>query len=104
MSEEEADEWWRVEVMESRAEGGERADGMEEVAAGEGGVDEGREGGEADEDLEEEVVADGEYGAGNGLRGFRRRRRRQLEAMTRVRLVEFRCGGMPHLDGNFCSI
>jgi hypothetical protein len=51
-----------VEVAEAAAEGGGRTNGIEEGAASEGGADEGGEGGEADEDLVQNVFIKAAYG------------------------------------------
>ena len=72
--EEESDERGRVERAEAAAEGRGGADGGEEGAAGERGADEAWERGEAEEDVEEEVVAEGVNGGDGGGLGLRRRR------------------------------
>jgi hypothetical protein len=59
-----------VEVAEAATEGGGRTDGAEESGAGESGADEAGEGGQTEEYLAQEVVAEGEYGGRSGLSGF----------------------------------
>jgi hypothetical protein len=58
-----------VELAEAVAESGGRTDGAEEGRAGESGTDEALEGGEAEEHLAQEVVAEGEYGGRSRLMG-----------------------------------
>ena len=72
--EEDSQERGRAEHGEAAAEGGGGADGGEEGAAGERGADEAWERGEAEEDVEEEVVAEGVNGGDGGGLGLRRRR------------------------------
>jgi hypothetical protein len=76
VDEECAEDGGRVEVAEAAAECGGRTDGAEESGAGESGADEGREGGEAEEHLAQEVVAEGEYGGRSRLMGALLPRRR----------------------------
>lgn len=61
-----AKEWGWVERPELAAEDGGRTDGVEKGEAGEGGADEAREGGEAVEDLAEEIFVERDYGGGSG--------------------------------------
>ena len=64
--EEEAEEGRRVELPEAAAEGRGGGHRAPPRPAGEGGADERREGGEAEEDLEQDVVGEGVDGAGGG--------------------------------------
>jgi hypothetical protein len=68
--EERAEDRGRVEVAEAATEGGGGTDGAEESGAGESGADEAGEGGQTEEYLAQEVVAEGEYGGRSGLSGF----------------------------------
>jgi hypothetical protein len=70
-----------VERAEAAAERRGETDGAEEGAAGERGADEAREGGEAEEDLAEEFVAEGVYCGGGGWYLLFLRRRRWLQRL-----------------------
>ena len=62
-----------MELEEAAAEGRGGADGGEESAAGERGADEAPQGRETEDDLEDEVVTEVDYGGTNGLEWYRRR-------------------------------
>jgi hypothetical protein len=64
--EEEAKERRWVECAEAAAEGRGGSDGVQEGVAGDGGADEARKGGETEEDLAEEVIAEGAYSGSRG--------------------------------------